>query len=125
MQPAALIIGFVAVALAGNVAGQEDQSACGDFDYREQAQQLVIPSQIIEDLGRCDVRVINAIIDGNLILDSEGGEITIEHGLTLENVSIRGDANFDGATIEGDAFFSGTTFEGAATLRVQRWYITL
>ncbi len=109
MSLTALTIGLVAFALAGNVVGQENQRECGDFDYGEQPTQLVIPSEnILEDLGNCDVLVVNAIVDGDL----SWGFGTIEHGLTFSDVRITGSADFRGATFEGVADFRGATFEG-------------
>jgi len=115
MSLKALAIVLVAFALTGNVVAQGDPRACGDFDFSGGPQfgpiaTRVAAAEILNELRSCDVHVLNAGIDGDLILQS----VTIEHGLIFKNVQITGIASFSGVTFKGDVAFIGTTFKGDA-----------
>ena len=106
----ALAIALVAFALTGgNVFAQGDPRACGDFDFSEQNTQRVAAAEILNDLRSCGVFVTNAIVDGDLILESA----TIKHALTFNGVRIMGTADFSRATFEGGVAFFETIFEGS------------
>lgn len=111
MSLKALAIALVVIALTGTVVAQESPRECGDFDFfREQNMQRVAAAEILKDLRSCGVRVVNAIVDGNLSWPAA----TIEHGLTFHDVRITRSVFFRSTTFEADVIFVDTIFESGA-----------
>ena len=96
--------------LTGNVYAQEAPRACGDFAFSGQDRPRVAAAEIMKDLRICNVFVLNASIDGNLMWL---GAI-IEHRLTFRDVRITGTTDFSETAFKSETVFRGTTFEGDA-----------
>ena len=110
MSLKALAIALVAIALTtGNVFAQGDPRACGDFDFSEQKMQRVAAAEILQDLRSCDVRLVNAIVDGDIIWQ----RATFKHELGFSDVRIEGSTAFFDITFEGGVVFFETTFAGS------------